>query len=239
MDKEQRQSEARKTLNEAIAEKVALYSYVLMILLALSNLLIVGVGMIVDANQSRNLAWLYVALAFGVLALIVLAWLSALYFVDHDEAPSKGKMKMAFVLKDLLRGFGFAVGAFLFVASLLGAGGEGSGWGAFLKGYGIAVMLVEGVVFFYGLWKNAWIQENPERYLTPIARPIEKQSSVETKESGVKVNLSSPKRIASNVKTPEAALPAQEIKQIEPQKATLALFPKKKTAPRKKKQSGK
>lgn len=238
MDKEQRQSEARKTLNEAIAEKVALYSYVLMILLALCNLLIVGVGMIVDANQSRNLAWLYVALAFGVLALIALAWLSALYFVDRDEAPSKGKMKAAFVLKDLLRGFGFAVGAFLLTASLLGAGGEGSGWGAFLKGYGIGVMLIEGVVFFYGLWKNAWIQENPERYLTPIARPIEKESPLEKKPSGVKVNLSSPKRISGESEAP-VALPAQEVKEIETQKSAITLRAKKKSAPRKKKQNTK
>lgn len=168
MKNEEEQKAARLTLQNALKRKLYLYDYVGMIVLGLFDALLSGISLIIANNEGGTMGFLYTALAFAILAVLMLAWLSALYFVDADEAPSFAKIKMVAVVKDIFRSSGLGANAFLLVHALLENSKKTTSWNSFLAYDAIILLVIEGLFFFFGLWQNAWVRENPERYLSPV-----------------------------------------------------------------------
>lgn len=204
MDNETKEKEARLALKNALKTKLYLYDYIGMIVVCLLDAILCGIGLIVDANAGRSLVFLYVALAFSILAIFALAWLSALYFVDSDETPSFKRIKWTSVIKNILRFAGIGCGAFMLTSALLGSGGENSGWGDFLRYFAILLLTIESLFFLFGLWQSAWVKENPERFVTPIYSAMEKKMEPSSPSASPK------KTIPEDGRTPKQALPKSE-----------------------------
>jgi hypothetical protein len=168
MNDEQQKQLAADILKSQAQKKLYLYSYIFMVAIALLNVLLSGVGMIVDLEKGLNYVYYYLAIGFGVFGLLLIAWLSALYFVNGDEAPSAGRIKAVGIIKLLIRSSNALASVFFLVASFVYASAESKGWNGFLRGFSIVILIIEGVMLVYSLWKNAWIKENPERYVTPV-----------------------------------------------------------------------
>jgi hypothetical protein len=168
MNEEQEKQLATDILKSQAQKRLYLYSYIFMVAIALLNVLLAGVGMIVDLEKGLNYIYYYLAIGFGVFGLLLIAWLSALYFVDGDQAPTPGRIKAVGIIKVLIRSSNTLASVFFLVASFVYAESESKGWNGFLRGFSIVIMVLEGVMLLYSLWKNAWIKENPERYVTPV-----------------------------------------------------------------------
>jgi hypothetical protein len=179
MNNEEKHQFAKDIVAAEVKNRLYLYSYIALIVLALADVLFPAISLIVDSTASSrdsSMALSYVALGFSVVALIMLAILSALYFVQPDEVSEK-RIHAVGILRILLRFVGLFCGVALLTSSYLGLGGGASGWTYFVRGWGIALCVIEGVMSLFELWKNAWIKENPEKYLSP-AHPL---STVEAK----------------------------------------------------------
>lgn len=220
MNNEEEQKAARLTLQNALKQKLYLYDYIGMIVLGLFDALLAGVGLIIANNEGGTMGFLYTALAFAILAILMLAWLSALYFVDADEAPSFAKIKMVAVVKDVFRFSGVAANAFLLTNALLENGKKTTSWNSFLTYDAIVLLVIEGLFLLFGLWQNAWVRENPERYLSPVY-PLQKKEA-------------SPAPAPQSKPAPSKALNEPE-KPALPPTETLAIPANKKPAKKKKK----
>jgi MFS family permease len=168
MNDEQQKQLAADILKSQVQKKLYLYSYIFMVAIAFLNVLLAGVGMIVDLEKGLNYIYYYLAIGFGVFGLLLIAWLSALYFVNGDEAPSAGRVKAVGIIKLLIRCANTLASVFFLVASFVYESAESKGWNGFLRGFSIVILVLEGVMILYTLWKNAWIKENPDRYVTPV-----------------------------------------------------------------------
>jgi hypothetical protein len=163
-----------------VKSRLYLYSYIALVLLSIADVLFPSISLIVDSNTSgadrtASMATSYVALAFAVIALILLAILSALYFVQPDEV-SERRIHAVGLFRILLRFVGLFSGVALLTSSYLGLAGGAGGWNYFVRGWGIALCVIEGTMSLFELWKNAWIKENPEKYLSP-ASPVQKSET--------------------------------------------------------------
>ncbi|MCH3910007.1 MAG: hypothetical protein LKF75_02065 [Bacilli bacterium] len=167
MNEDQQKDLAMGFLKGRAQQKFYLYSYIFMIVIALLDILLAGIGMIVDLEKGLNYVWYYLAIGSGLVSLLLLAWLSALYFVGADEAPSSARIKCVSVIRVLIRLFNVLNGVFFLVLSIVYKDSQSNGWNGFMKGYGIVIIVIEAIMFVYALWKNAWIKENPGRYVSP------------------------------------------------------------------------
>jgi hypothetical protein len=205
---DEKEKEARDTLAYALKKKLYLYSYIFMIVFSLVSLLVSCLGLIIDSSleaeavKGANIV-LYVSIGVSVIALILIAWLSALYFVNgEDKNVSPSKIKTVSFLKCAIRFLNMCHGLLLLIAATQNAGGAGKPANSFFRIYGIFILVLEGLMFLYSLWMAAWIKENPERYQTPVF-PKKEQD-----------------KVASNRHVPEekAPTPKTEAKAIEEDK---------------------
>jgi hypothetical protein len=183
MNEEQKHQFAKDVIASEMKKRLYLYSYIALIVLAFLAILFAAISLVVDAqlssNQQPSMACSYVALSFSGLGLIFIAILSALYFVDPSESATPSRIKAVSFFRVAIRFCNLASGLTMMVSSFVGlAGGSEKGWNSFIKGWGIALLVIEGLMFLYELWKLAWIKENPERYLTPVY-PVAKRSAAE------------------------------------------------------------
>lgn len=173
MNDDQKHAMAKDILSSELKKRLYLYSYIFLIALSVVDLILFIIALVVDAQESSSrmpsLVCSYVGIAFSVIALFLIAILSALYFVRPDDEVSFARIKAVNHIRVALRAFGLAAGLTLIVSSFLGlAGGSDKPFNAFAKGWGIAIAAIEGTMFIYALWHNAWIRENPEKYTTPV-----------------------------------------------------------------------
>lgn len=177
MDNDQQKQVVTGIVRSQLQQKAYLYSYIFMIIIALANILLSGVGMIVDLEKGLDYVWYYLAIGFGLASLLFIVWLSTLYFVGGDEKPSAGRIKAVGIMKILVRAANLLTGTWFLTLSFVYQSAQSKGWNGFLRGYGIVIMILEGVMVIYSLWKNAWIRENPERYMTPVYPVVPGDSS--------------------------------------------------------------
>jgi hypothetical protein len=226
MNDDQKHAMAKDILSSELKKRLYLYSYIFLIVLSVVDLVIFIIALVVDAQDSASrmpsLICSYVGIAFAVINLFLIAILSALYFVQPDDEVSFARIKAVNHLRVALRAFGLASGVTLIVSSFLGlAGGSDKPFNTFAKGWGIAITAIEGVMFIYALWHNAWIRENPEKYTTPVyplkgeekttkapakkeeKEPVSKEKSIapETEVVEVEAHYQKPAQITHDDKT--------------------------------------
>jgi hypothetical protein len=224
MNNDERHQVVKDIVSAEIKSRLYLYSYIALIVLAFVDVLFPAISLIVDSTGSdrgASMAASYVALAFAIVALVMLAILSALYFVQPDEVSPK-RIAAVGILRILLRFVGLACGIALLTSSYLGLGGGNAGWTYFVRGWGIAFSIIEGIMSLFELWKNAWIKENPEKYLSP-AYPVGK---VEPKPEAPA------KRNPAKAEAPKASLakeePVVEVEEAHPEPKEIASKKKRK-----------
>lgn len=170
---------AKDILSSEIKKRLYLYSYIFLTVLTVADLLLFIICLIVDgqeaASRTPSLIASYVGVAFAVINLFLIAILSALYFVESGEQVSMARIKAVNGIRVALRAFGLGAGITMIVSSSLGlAGGADKPLSVFIKGWGVAIAAIEGIMTIYALWHNAWIRENPEKYTTPVY-PLKEQ----------------------------------------------------------------
>jgi hypothetical protein len=205
MNEEQKNRLIKETLSAEVKKRLYLYSYIALIVLSFCAVLFAAISLIVDANvggnQQPSMICSYVCLGFAVVSLILLSVLSAFYFVNPEDA-SLARIHGVSLLRVLIRFTLFASGIAMMSSSFLGLGGDnGLSWRGFARGWGITLLAIEGIMFVFSLWKNAWIKENPERYLTPVYPLAKKKPAPASKPSGNAVVAKEEKKAASKPKT--------------------------------------
>jgi hypothetical protein len=173
MNDEQKHAMAKDVLSSELKKRLYLYSFIFLIVLSVVDLLIFIIDLIVDAQDSAarmpSLICSYLGIAFAAIALFLMAILSALYFVKPDEDVGSDRIRAVSRIRITIRGFGLAAGVTFIISSALGlAGGSDKPLNLFNRGWGIAIAVLEGLMFIYALWHDAWIRENPEKFMTPV-----------------------------------------------------------------------
>lgn len=149
---------------DQLRSRLNLYSFLLQIIFVFLDLLVSGVSLIIANEAKQSLSLLYVCLGCGVLSLIFLCILAALYFSGSpEEILSLGRMKGALRLRMSLRCLGMINAIFLIIYEYAGDRSRGS-WDDFLRVYSLLALIVSFFVLLYALWKISWIKANPERY---------------------------------------------------------------------------
>ena len=181
MNDDQKRAMAKETVSSEIKKRLYLYSYIFLIVLTVAQLLLFVISLVVDGQEADSrLASLicgYVGIALAVINLVLIAILSALYFVRSENEASFARIKAVNHIRVALRAFGFGAGVTMIISAYLGlAGGGDKPWNAFIKGWGIAIAAIEGIMMIAALWHEAWIRENPEKYITPVY-PLKTQTA--------------------------------------------------------------
>jgi hypothetical protein len=172
MNLDEKERQAKTTLKNGVRKRASLASYFFMGFLGVADTLLSTIALILDNKASAKLFWLWFAFAGGVLSLVFFSWLSALYFADNSGEPSERRIGMVGLTKLLIRVSAMVYGSFTLVAISQGSLASETGWKTFLWPYAIVVISLEAILFFYTLWHNAWVKENPDRYVTPTY-PVE------------------------------------------------------------------
>jgi hypothetical protein len=172
--KEERQ--ARLFYKNRFVRALNLYSLIGLGVIAAADLLLAGIGLIID-SPAQDLTWLYVALGASLAVIIALALLAGLIFAGG--APySRGRLTAIDATKLVIRLLSVLAGAGFFVAALNGSGGANLSWNSFLRTYAIVIMAAEGLMALYSIWRLAWMKANPERYEKPAPRPYVEEKNV-------------------------------------------------------------
>lgn len=210
------EKEARLFYKNKITKTFYLLSYIFLGLFGLLLLALSGIGIIVE-NGSASVPYLYVTLGFGIVSLIVSIVVLCLAFIRNEDGFSYLRVNVAFALKLFLRVFNMIASLVLLLASFLGEVGFDVGnepWGNFLKCFAIVLLVLEGTMSLYSLWKLAWRKENPERYAPGLIKNT--LPSKEEKEPSKKKAKEEKKNVSSLPKKEDVkAIDNPEIKQIE------------------------
>ena len=160
----------------------------------------------------------YIFLGFTILALIFVAIRTGLMFVHGQEGLSRARYQAIDIVKLMVSGALILAHLDLGLGAFFGnIASANSGLNLFLRGYAIFVFALEVIVFIYGLWRIAWIKENPERIYGTLAVSKADSSKAPAKTSS-KTPSKSPKPVEIE-STPKAigAIDA-EVKEIEVKK---------------------
>lgn len=210
------EKEARLFYKNKITKTFYLLSYIFLGLFGLLLLALSGIGIIVE-NGSASVPYLYVTLGFGVVSLIVSIVVLCLAFIRNEDGFSYLRVNVVFALKLFLRVFNMIASLVLLLASFLGKVGFDVGnepWGNFLKCFAIVLLVLEGTMSLYSLWKLAWRKENPERYAPGLIKNT--IPSKEEKEASKKKAKEEKKNVSSLPKKEDVkVIDNPEIKQIE------------------------
>jgi len=223
MNEQQKHQLVKETISAEVKKKLYLYSFIALLALSIIDILFAAISLVMDANlgtnQQSSMICSYVALGFAGVNLLLLAILSALYFVAPDEEPSLKRIHAVSLLRVIIRFVYLACGIVMLVSTYVGlAGGSDKPWTGFIRGWSIVLIVIEGLMALYALWKNAWIKENPERYLTPVY-PLTKKttSSRKVQPQEKKKETPNPKTIAQD-NAIEVEVKEAETPKLPPQK---------------------
>ncbi|HBN00768.1 MAG TPA: hypothetical protein DD384_06095 [Firmicutes bacterium] len=216
------ENEARLFYKNKITKAFYLLSYIFLGIFGFLFIILSGIGLIVE-NGSPSVPYLYVTLGFGGLSLIVAIVVLCFAFIHNDDGFSYLRLNVVSGMKLFLRLFNTLGSFVMLMGSFLGKIGFDVGnepWGNFLKVSAIVLLVIEGTMSLYSLWKFAWRKENPERYAPgliksalPSKRETERPKKKEKKEKDVKKEE---KTSSSPLKDKEnEVIDNPEIKQIE------------------------
>ena len=201
--------EARLVYKNKITKNINLAAFIASCVVVYSSTLLSAFLLVANTNQV--VAFIFFGLC--VLALVMTAVRIGLMFVGRKDGFTIARFKAIDVVKQIIRGAVLAAHAFL----AIGVGTGSSGFDLAIRVYSIFIAVIELILFVYGLWKMAWIKENPERIYGKFAIKEAKESNMPTKTSRKShVNYSEPTKIGHAPK----AIPTidAEVKEIEVKK---------------------
>jgi cytochrome bd-type quinol oxidase subunit 2 len=144
--------------------RINLYSYICQVAFVFFDLLVGGVSLIVAHDADQALGFLWAAFGCSIFSLILVAILSALYFVgDDEERNSLSRIRASLWIRMSLRILGVITMCMFFIH--LGVIVKtATNWTNFLNVYAVVGVVISGLATMYAIWKLAWMKENPERY---------------------------------------------------------------------------
>lgn len=218
------ENEARLFYKNKLTKTFYLLSYIFLGLFGFLFLVLSGIGLIVE-NGSSSVAYLYVTLGFGAISLIVSIIVLCIAFIHTDDGFSYVRVNTVFGMKLFLRIWNMIGSLVLLLGSFLGNIGFDVGndpWGNFLKTSAIILLVIEGTMSLYSLWKLAWRKENPERYAPGLVKnetPSKEEEKPSKKEEKKKAKAEKKtKKEMTSLPPKEKAVEVidnPEIKQIE------------------------
>ena len=201
--------EARLVYKNKITKNINLAAFIASCIVVYSSTLLSAFLLV--ANTNEVVAWIFFGLC--VLALIMTAVRIGLMFVGRKDGFTITRFKAIDVVKQISRGTVLAAHAFRGIAVATGS----SGFDLAIRVYSIFIAVIELILFVYGLWKMAWIKENPERIYGKFAIKDFNSSRAPVKNPGkTRTKYSEPAKIDA---TP-TAIPVvdAEVKEIEVKK---------------------
>lgn len=204
------EEQARLFYKNKFVKNFYLYSYVALVVLAFSSVLVAAASLITESGASRNLVAPTLCLALSIADIIVLGVLSALMFVRDDNGYSIPRFRHIDVCKAVYGAFYAVTGGAFLAMSLLGAGGE-TGWKNFFLGFGVFSIAFGLIYFFYELWRIAWVKENPGRYFSAVKVDEEIENG---KVPAKTAKTSAPKAKPEEAKSPKEITDTKEIIEV-------------------------
>ena len=201
--------EARLVYKNKITKIINLAAFIASCVVVYSSTLLSAFLLV--ANTNEVVAWVFFGLC--VLALIMTAVRIGLMFVGLKDGFTITRFKEIDVVKQIIRGTVLASHAFL----AIGVGTGSSGFDLAIRAYSVFIAVIELILFVYGLWKMAWIKENPERIYGKFAIKEVNNSRAPVKNpSKTHSKYSEPAKIEETTK----AIPVvdAEVKEIEVKK---------------------
>ena len=201
--------EARLVYKNKITKNINLAAFIASCVVVYSSTLLSAFLLVANTNQV--VAFIFFGLC--VLALVMTAVRIGLMFVGRKDGFTIARFKAIDVVKQIIRGTVLAAHAFL----AIGVGTNSSGMNLAIRVYSIFIAVIELILFVYGLWKMAWIKENPERIYGKFAIKEVNNSRAPVKNPGkTHSKYSEPAKIEETPK----AIPVvdAEVKEIEVKK---------------------
>ncbi len=161
------ENEARLFYKNKIVKVIYTTSYVFLAFFGVIFSLVSGIGLIVENGKNPSSIYLYVALGFGIVSLLMAIITICLAFFHSEEGVDVKRFNCILTIKIILRGINLIAALILLIGSFFGSIGfdvSNDGWGNFIRVFAIFFIIVEATSFLYSLWKIAWRKENPERY---------------------------------------------------------------------------
>ena len=214
-----KESEARLVYKNKITKNINLALFIASCVLVYITLLLSAFLLIVEGEKDIGAKVIsYIFFGFAVVALILSCIRIGLMFIHSKDGLTKARFKAIDVVKLIANGTLIAAHITLVIGLFfLGSASVNGGFASFLKVYAIFILVLEIILFVYGLWRMAWIKENPERIYDKFAIKEAKGSTMPTKTSRkTRVNYSEPTKIEHAPK----AIPTidAEVKEIEVKK---------------------
>lgn len=197
------EAEARFFYKNKIVKGLNIASMIGMVLLSFLSLILIAISFIVEHGLS-SIGWLYGALAFSVVGILLSAVLLSLVLINQDEGYSKARVRAIDIVKMILRIANLGCSVILLLGAYIGKLGSDAGnepWAECIRIYAIIGLSIEAIMLLYGVWTMAWVKENPERFGSYSIAPIDKtpkgpKANKKKGKNAVKeIDASSPKAI--------------------------------------------
>ena len=214
-----KESEARLVYKNKITKNINLALFIASCVLVFLTLLLSAFLLITEGEKdvgARVIAYVFFGLA--IFALILACIRIGLMFVHSKDGLTRTRFKAIDIVKLIANGTLIAAHITLVIGLFfLDTANVNSGFAGFLKVYSIFILVLEVILFVYGLWRMAWIKENPERIYGKFAIKEVHENIVPTKNpSKTHSKYSEPTKIEHAPK----AIPTidAEVKEIEVKK---------------------
>ena len=201
--------EARLVYKNKITKNINLAAFIASCVVVYSSTLLSAFLLVASTNEI--VSWLFFGLC--VIALVLTAVRIGLMFVGRKDGLTIARFKAIDVVKQIIRGAVLASHTLL----AIGPGTGSNGMDLAIRVYSIFIAVIELILFVYGLWRMAWIKENPERIYGKFAIKEVSEKRVPAKNPGkTPSKYSEPTKIEGTPK----AIPAidAEVKEIEVKK---------------------
>ena len=210
------ENEARLVYKNKITKNLNLAAFIALCVLVYLTVLLSAFLLITEGEkEAAPKAISYVFFGFGIFGVILVSVLIGLMFVHSKEGLTITRFKAIDIVKLMIRGamifshITLCIGVFF-----LGSMSVNSGFNGFLRVYSIFIIVLEIILFVYGLWRMAWIKENPERVYGKYAVSTQVNNPKTTRKTYTK--SPEPKKIEEAPKAIQAL--DVEIKEIEVKK---------------------
>lgn len=211
------ENEARLFYKNKFTKIFYLLSYIFLGIFGFLFLTLSGIGLIVE-NGSSSVAYLYVTLGFGAFSLIVSIIVFCIAFIHNEDGFSYLRVNVVSGMKLFLRVFNMLGSLVLLLGSFLGKIGFDVGnepWGNFLKVFAIVLLVIEGTMSLYSVWKLAWRKENPERYAPGLIKNVTPSKEEPSKKEKKQKAKEEKKQSLPSKENKVEVIDHPEIKQIE------------------------
>lgn len=210
------ENEARLVYKNKITKNINLAAFIALCVLVFLSLIMSAFLLITEGEkEAAPKVMSYIFFGFCIFGIVLVSTLIGLMFIHSKEGLTILRFKAIDIVKMMIRGtmilayIILAIGVFfLDVMSI------NSGFNGFLRVISIFLIVLEIILFVYGLWKMAWTKENPERVYGKFN--ISQQTSLPKTPRKTVLKSPEPKKIEEAPKAIEAL--DVEIKEIEVKK---------------------